>query len=111
MSRTKLLAVASAFALGFLISVLTVSTAQATKCYCSSTTFQTSTQSGYGFTCTQATNDLQATLDPEVDCSFLGFGSCLEALVITEECHAHSPSEVEVVGYISYRCKWCGTLP
>lgn len=110
MSKTKILAIFSAFAVGFLLTVLAAPEASAVKCYCTLNTYQTSTQSGYGYSCSQATADLESTLAPEADCPLLGFGTCNENLVITEECHAYSENEVEVVGYISYKCRWCGSI-
>ncbi|HWM94829.1 MAG TPA: hypothetical protein VN493_29010 [Thermoanaerobaculia bacterium] len=70
---------------------------------------QTATMTGYGFTCTDATNDLTSKVQAEAedDCSFLDGSVILTQLVITEECRAFSETQVQVTGYLKYRCMYC----
>ena len=66
---------------------------------------QTSTMSGFGFTCTEATNNLRSLVEAAADDDCQPFARViLASLVITEECHAHSETEVHVTGYLQYRC-------
>ncbi|HEX6902918.1 MAG TPA: hypothetical protein VF789_24595 [Thermoanaerobaculia bacterium] len=77
---------------------------------CPYTSFrQTAVMAGYGYTCTDATNDLRSKVDAAAaaDCGFLDGQVILPSLVITEECHAYSGSQVEVKGYLQYRCMYC----
>lgn len=70
---------------------------------------QTAEMAGYGFTCTEATNDLRNKVEAAAaaNCGILGGQVILSSLVITHECHAYSGSQVEVNGYLKYRCMYC----
>jgi hypothetical protein len=64
---------------------------------------------GYGFTCTDATSDLMSKVQAaaNADCSFLDGTVILAQLVITQECRAYSETQVQVDGYLKYRCMYC----
>lgn len=68
---------------------------------------QTSVMSGYGFTCTDATNDLRSKVEAEAEADCFGGSVIIPQLVITDECHAYSSTQVEVTGYLRYRCMYC----
>lgn len=74
---------------------------------CPGFTAETSIQTGYGFTCTDATNDLRSKLQAEAAFDCLGGQASGGTLVITEECRAYSSTQVQVTGYLKYRCFFC----
>lgn len=71
---------------------------------------QTAVTTGYGSTCTDATNNLSSLVHAAAaaDCSFPISGTVINAsLVITNGCRAFSETQVQVTGYLSYRCMYC----
>jgi hypothetical protein len=80
-------------------------------CGCSDV-LTTSVMNGFGFTYTDATNDLSDNTSFEMfDVCFGDYdGFCNESgttLVITQECRAFSSTQVQVTGYEKFRCKTC----
>lgn len=70
---------------------------------------QTSVMTGYGFTCTDATNDLgnKVNAAAAAHCALEEGSVVTPQLVITEECRAYSSTQVQVTGYLRYRCRYC----
>lgn len=68
---------------------------------------QTSTQTGYGYTCTDATNNLSSQLFAEAADDCLLGDVITTSLHITEGCRAYSSTQVQVTGYMTYRCMYC----
>jgi hypothetical protein len=96
--------------LAILLSVLVLPARVEADPPCPYTTIrQTTVMAGYGFTCTDATNDLRNKVNAAAaaDCGLLDGQVILSSLVITEACHAYSTNQVEVKGYLSYRCMYC----
>jgi uncharacterized membrane protein len=95
------LAVVVAFAVG---AGLVATQVEAICTY--SNPLQTEVMTGSGSTCTAATADLNSDAEGEA------WITCFEGtpvsmnLVITEECHTVG-SEVQVSGYLTFRCRFC----